>query len=185
MAENHKVLDAALRQMAGGMSGHVVHARSELLNILADLEAGLDFVDEDIQFISPDQVLVRLQQIDTHLQKMLSQMSGRLTSGELPRVVLRGLPNAGKSQLFNSLIASQKAIVSPVAGTTRDYLAAICEIEGLRFELIDTAGIEDATDIHGDAENRISQSAQDKSAEQHRAATCTLLCCDLAQPLNE
>jgi len=136
-------LDAALQQLAGGLAGPISEVRDQLLDVLAHLEANLDFAEE------PDvDVLARTALADqlAHFSERMASLAARLQSRERPegnpRVVLVGPPNAGKSHLFNALLGQTRALVSPQAGTTRDYLSALCECEGLTVELIDTAGIE-------------------------------------------
>lgn len=141
-ADDHRELSIALNQLAGGLSGRLLQLRTELLELLADLEAGLDFVDEDIEFVSREQVMERLQSGISILQQLEEQADGRMLSDGQLRVVLAGLPNAGKSTLFNALTASDDAIVSSVAGTTRDYLSAPIRCGELAVELVDTAGVD-------------------------------------------
>lgn len=141
-ADDHEELATALNQLAGGLSGTLFQLRTELLELLADLEAGLDFVDEDIEFVSREQVMQRLEKGIGVLEQLEEQADGRMLSDGQLRVVLAGLPNAGKSTLFNALSASEDAIVSPVAGTTRDYLSAKVRCGELAVELVDTAGVD-------------------------------------------
>lgn len=146
-APSHEQLQTALDQLAGGISNRIGSIREELLLHLADLEAGLDFVEEDIDFVQRPVFLERLNTADQFLSGLIQQSSERMQSTGSYRVVLAGLPNAGKSTLFNALIDAETAIVSPIAGTTRDYLVAeVSEANGLRYELIDTAGWETARD---------------------------------------
>lgn len=141
-ADDHEELTAALNQLAGGLSGRLLQLRSDLLELLADLEAGLDFVEEDIEFVSREEVMQRLQNGIDVVQSLEQQADDRmLTVGHL-RVVLAGLPNAGKSTLFNALTDSDDAIVSSIAGTTRDYLSARVACGELTIELVDTAGMD-------------------------------------------
>lgn len=140
-AQTDQELQVALRQLAGGLSGPLRTLREELLNLVADVEAGLDFAEEDHPFLSPDELLRRLAELRRQLEQVHQQVASRRAATELPRVVLAGPPNAGKSTLFNALCNANRAIVSPIAGTTRDYLSAICHHQGMSFELIDTAGV--------------------------------------------
>ncbi len=137
-ARDDSSFQAALAQLAGGFSAPLETLRSELLDLLADLEAGLDFVDEDIEFVSNAKVQERLAQAEAQVAALLQRLALRDAQQRMPRVVLLGSPNAGKSQLFNALIGSASAIVSPIAGTTRDYLRGPCDCDGLLVELIDT-----------------------------------------------
>ena len=135
-------LTAALRQLAGGVSGRIARLRDGLMDLLADLEAGLDFVDEDIQFISRDEVVRRISAAEVEVDELLAQCESRMQSTGRVRVVLAGLPNAGKSTLFNALVGREAALISRTAGTTRDYLRGTVDWQGLAVELIDTAGWE-------------------------------------------
>lgn len=132
-------LQAALAQLAGGITRPLEALREDLLNLLADLEAALDFADEDIQFIGQPETLARISAALEQLDVLQRQLDDRTVSGRPVRVVLVGLPNAGKSSLFNAL-AGGNAIVSPVPGTTRDYLTKQFDLNGVNVELIDTAG---------------------------------------------
>ena len=152
-AADHEQLQTALTQLAGGLSRRIAEVRESLLLDLADLEAGLDFVEEDIEFVHREQMLGRIASALELAKHLLEQNDDRMVSGNRPRVVLAGLPNAGKSTLFNRLVGEQRAIVSNQAGTTRDYLSAELNWRGLAFELIDTAGADsDATGIAAQAE---------------------------------
>ena len=137
--------------------------------MLGDLEAGLDFVEEDIEFITKNEITHRLDAALVLLKELTDVSASRLPAGYRRRVVLAGLPNAGKSTLFNRLIGQQKAIVSPIAGTTRDYLTAILRLGSMEVELIDTAGWEDADDL-------IMKRAQELRAEQVSASDLVVWC---------
>ncbi len=135
----------ALEQLAGGISGKFSHLRQQLLELLADLEAGLDFVDEDIEFVSRTDVEYRLRSARDELLLVQQQSQNRMQAVGHARVALAGLPNAGKSTLFNALIGEQAALVSAEAGTTRDYLSHVIRWKNTAWELIDTAGWEETT----------------------------------------
>ena len=141
-ADDHRELELALKQLSGGLSGRIADVRSDLLNLLADLEAGLDFVDEDIEFVSREDVMARLSAARDTVAALLDQAEARMQSTGRRLVVLAGLPNAGKSTLFNALVGREAALVSEVRGTTRDYLTAELDWNGTAIELVDTAGWE-------------------------------------------
>lgn len=143
-AQSTKQLRQAIDQRAGGISRPVANLRSDLLNLLADLEAGLDFVDEDISFISKEQLERRLGENLAEIDTLTARLGQRLLEANLPRIVLVGPPNAGKSTLLNALAEDSKAIVSPVAGTTRDVVSARVPLGDRLVEVVDTAGWEDS-----------------------------------------
>ena len=170
-AENENQFDVALQQMAGGLAGPLGGLRDQLLSTLAEVEAGLDFVEEDIQFISQEQMLTQLGGCKKSLDKVIQQISGRDINGDRPKVVLTGLPNSGKSSLFNCLTDTDQAIVTDIAGTTTDYISAVATLDQISIELIDTAGFETAT-------GEISASAQRHRDQQQAAADLRVLCID-------
>jgi tRNA modification GTPase len=162
-------LRTALEQLAGGISHELTALRSDLLNLLADLEAGLDFVEEHLEFVTRAELHARLAAARVTVERLQAQAAGRMHSGDRPRVVLAGLPNAGKSTLFNALLGRSQALVSPIAGTTRDYLTAAVTWNGQTLDLIDTAGFDDfATGIDG--------TAQELRHDQWRRADLTVWC---------
>jgi tRNA modification GTPase len=168
-AADHEELQVALGQLGGRITGRLQQLREDLIGLLGDLEAGLDFVDEDIEFVSRAEVLERLERAVGLIRTLLDDSAGRVLSGYERRVVLAGLPNAGKSTLFNVLIGREQAIVSPIAGTTRDYLSARIFLDTVPVELIDTAGWEET-------EGLIGSQAQRFREEQIRAADLVVWC---------
>ncbi len=168
-AHHDAELQTALEQLAGGISGLLAQLRGDLIDLLADLEAGLDFVEEDIEFVPREELSTRVTEARRFVDSLISQSDSRMTSAALPKVVLAGLPNAGKSTLFNRLAGKPLALVSSQEGTTRDYLRAELNWDGVRFELIDTAGWEEVT-------AGIAALAQSQRAEQFQRADLILWC---------
>jgi tRNA modification GTPase len=171
-------LDAALDQLAGGLSRPLHQLREELLDVLAELEAGLDFVEEDIEFISRDALRGRLESAQEIVAVTLAQLSARDVRTEVPRVAITGPPNAGKSSLFNVLVerfgcgGAAQSIVSPQPGATRDYVGARLNLHGVACEIIDTAGID------GSQQDGIHGAAQLSTAQQQQLADLELRCVD-------
>ncbi|HEX5272954.1 MAG TPA: GTPase, partial [Gemmataceae bacterium] len=161
-------LKEALAQLAGGVARPLQELRREMVDLLADVEAGLDFADEDVHFVTPEDQLGRLGKGLAMLTLLGKQMEQRSLGGRPFRAVLAGRPNAGKSSLFNALTGAG-ALVSPEPGTTRDYLVRRIDIEGITVELVDTAGRHEAT---GDIEGQ----AQSLGREQVGAADLVVLC---------
>jgi tRNA modification GTPase len=167
-AGNRDELRQALAQLAGGVSRPLQDLRDDLLNLLADVEAGLDFADEDIQFVARDQLLHRLARGLAQFTLLQKQLDQRALSDRPFRVVLVGRPNAGKSSLFNALTGAA-ALVSPEPGTTRDYLVGRVTWDGTRIDLIDTAGWKPTN-------GSIEEQAQLLSHDQADQADLLLLC---------
>jgi tRNA modification GTPase len=184
-AQGEGQLQTALAQLAGGVSTPMTRLRERLLDLLAHLEAGLDFVEEDIEFISADELESQLAAAEDAVRHIVARMESRGETSAGPRVVLVGWPNAGKSSLFNALAGDARAIVSDHPGTTRDYLLARIQIDGLDCELVDTAGVEPpATNHQPPTTNSIAGTAQEMTREQHGRAQLRLLCLDSTRPLN-
>ena len=145
-ANNQRELDAARKLGAGELTRRLRPLMDQLTQALALVEAGIDFSEEDIRFISADQVRGNASEAAGVLQSILSA-SGRFERlSHEPLVVLCGKPNAGKSTLLNALAGKQRAIVSPVAGTTRDLLSAEVELPHGLVKIVDTAGLENTSD---------------------------------------
>lgn len=170
-------LQRALQQLAGGISGLIAEVHSNLLDLLADLEAGLDFVDEDIEFVSAEEVARRLTAARSTVEQLRRQATDRMTSHGAVRIVIAGLPNAGKSTLFNALAGEEAALVSEQVGTTRDYLRAELEWDGLSVELIDTAGREQRGDVPtSSADSRLAALSQQLREDQIQRADLVVWC---------
>jgi tRNA modification GTPase len=172
-------LDAALKQLAGGLAAPLRRLRDDLLELLAHLEAGFDFADEDLPFITADELLSQLRAASLQVDEMVKKLAFRGESAARVRVALVGPPNAGKSSLFNALSGRPGAIVSDIAGTTRDYLTAELDLDGVKCELIDTAGIDDDTTC-GPAAG-IESAAQLVTQEQSRTAHVRVVCVEAAR----
>jgi tRNA modification GTPase len=171
-------LQHALTQLAGGVATPLTQLRQELLDLLADVEAALDFADEDLQFVSSSDLLARLTNGLGQLTNLQRQMERRTLAGGAYRVVLAGRPNAGKSSLFNALTGSFAALVNSTAGTTRDYVSRTCMLDDSQVELVDTAGWFEAAEV-------INRQAQELAQEQRRQANLILLCLEAGRTPRE
>lgn len=176
-ARDQEHLATALAQLAGGLAAPLARLRGELLDVLAQLEAGLDFVEEDIEFISAAQLDESLSAAEDEVNGLLAQMQERTEATDTIRAVLIGPPNVGKSSLFNAL-GGQRALVSDQAGTTRDYLTTRLELDGIVCELVDTAGLETG------GSSGLERAAQLTSQRQQARAEIEIVCLDSTRPLN-
>jgi tRNA modification GTPase len=141
-ANSERELDAARRLGAGELARRLQPTMDSLTQTLALVEAGIDFSEEEIRFVSAGQVRQSAAEIVGDLEELLAA-SGRFERlTHEPVVVLCGRPNAGKSTLLNALAGRQRAVVSPMAGTTRDLLSAQAKLRRGMVTLVDTAGLE-------------------------------------------
>lgn len=169
-------LKLALTQLAGGVGRPMQELRDDLLNLLADVEAGLDFADEDLQFVGQDDLLKRLGKGLAQVTNVGKQLQQRAVSEHVFRVALAGKPNVGKSSLFNAL-AGATALVSPLPGTTRDYLVKRLQLDAVVIELIDTPGWQTGSDT-------IEEQAQTLAHQQSERADLVLLCLRAGEALD-
>ncbi|MBR9975411.1 MAG: tRNA uridine-5-carboxymethylaminomethyl(34) synthesis GTPase MnmE [Bacteroidetes bacterium] len=146
-ARSEEAHRASLRQLEGALSVHVRELRDRLLHAASMIELGLDFVEEDVRFLTPEELSGLLSETRTAMLRALdSYGTGRLVR-EGVRVALLGRPNAGKSSLLNAMLGSDRAIVTDVPGTTRDFIEEGLLIRGELFRFIDTAGLRETDDI--------------------------------------
>lgn len=143
-ARNAAELRAAARALAGRRSRRIQELHDDLVELRALVEAAIDFAQEDIELLGEDELLARVERAMASVNDELRNADSGALPPEGARVALCGLPNVGKSSLFNALLARDRAIVTPLPGTTRDAVAEPLTIQGLPFRLYDTAGIASA-----------------------------------------
>lgn len=178
-ADDRQGLGAALDQLSGGVARELGAVRAELLELLADVEAGLDFVEEDIQFIDDEELSLRLQVVASNTAAIAARMRDRGRTADAPAVVLYGRPNAGKSRLLNALSGLASAIVSDAVGTTRDPVEVRLHSEHQSLRLIDTAGTESAAESAADgAADGVVYQAQRLGKISAESADVRLWCVD-------
>ncbi|MEQ8846123.1 GTPase [Botrimarina sp.] len=177
-ADDQAELRGALTRLAGGLSTPLDRLRADLLGLLADLEAGLDFVEEeDVRFIEPDELRRRLGDALALVGDTIEQLDLRGTAQRLPVAVIAGPPNVGKSSLFNALVerfaigARPTALVADQPGVTRDAVSAVVRLGGQSVELLDTAG-----DDHQPSIDAIDSAARAGLADTLAKADVVLRC---------
>ena len=176
-AKSDAALKIAQRHLRGELGQQVDRLRGHLLGILAHLEAGIDFVEEEIAFIGRDEVIASLQRALDEIHAMLSTAERGRVLREGARVVIMGRPNVGKSSLLNILLREDRAIVSNVPGTTRDVIEETVVWDGLMITLVDTAGLRETSD-------RVEQEGMRRTRAARDHADLVLHVCD-ATEVNE
>lgn len=143
-AASHQI---AMQQMRGGFSNQLKKLREDLIHFASLIELELDFSEEDVEFANRDQLKDLIVQIATVIRRLVQSFEqGNVLKNGVP-VVIAGKPNVGKSTLLNALLNEERAIVSDIAGTTRDTIEDEINIHGVTFRFIDTAGIRETVDV--------------------------------------
>nr|WP_222166670.1 tRNA uridine-5-carboxymethylaminomethyl(34) synthesis GTPase MnmE [Edaphocola aurantiacus] len=146
-AENKASHQVALSQMRGGISTELQGLRDKLIQFTALIELELDFSDEDVEFADRTAFKQLIADIQRHTGQLIDSFAyGNAIKNGVP-VAIIGKPNAGKSSLLNALLKEERAIVSNIAGTTRDTIEEVMNIEGIPFRFIDTAGLRETEDV--------------------------------------
>jgi tRNA modification GTPase len=146
-SDNEASHQIAMQQMRGGFSNEIMQLRQELLNFASLIELELDFAEEDVAFADRTQFRNLLNRIEFVLKRLIDSFAvGNVIKNGIP-IAIVGEPNVGKSTLLNALLNEERAIVSEIAGTTRDTIEDELVIGGIGFRFIDTAGIRDTEDV--------------------------------------
>ena len=156
-------LNIAQRQLRGDLAHEIEQARASLLTVLAHVEAGIDFVDEDISFLQQDEFV----RIVSHARVVVQKLEATARDGRILKegahVVILGRPNVGKSSLLNRLLKEERAIVTAIPGTTRDVIEESIDIDGVMIHLADTAGMRETDDVVEREGIRRARAAQDEA----------------------
>jgi tRNA modification GTPase len=138
---------SSLKQLEGSLSSYISSVRQEIIDATSLIELELDFSEEDLEFVSKDEFKKKINLLIEKLKDIISSyISGKIIRDGI-NLVITGRTNSGKSSLFNELLKSDRAIVSEISGTTRDYLQENIIINGILFNLIDTAGIRESQNL--------------------------------------
>ncbi|WP_443947095.1 tRNA uridine-5-carboxymethylaminomethyl(34) synthesis GTPase MnmE [Pedobacter sp. AW1-32] len=179
IASNSKAShDVAMQQMRGGFANELKGLRDQLIHFASMIELELDFAEEDVEFANREQLKTLVSKINYVLQRLISSFElGNVIKNGVP-IVIAGKPNVGKSTLLNALLNEERAIVSDIAGTTRDTIEDELAIGGVVFRFIDTAGIRDTADI-------IEALGVERTLEKMKQAKLIIYMADTLQEISE
>jgi len=169
---------AAADQLHGTLTARIAAIDAELFDLLARVEASLDFPDEGYHFAEPATIADTLGGIIGNIDALLADAGRGRMLREGATVVIAGRPNVGKSSLFNALLGSDRAIVTDVPGTTRDLVAERVDIEGLALTLVDTAGLRPTIDP-------VEREGVARSSQAHAASSLVLVVLDQSEALTD
>ena len=176
-SESESAHQVAMHQMRGGFSNELKELREELINFTALIELELDFSEEDVEFADRERFNLLLEKIKTTLQNLIDSFEiGNVLKNGVP-VAIVGQPNVGKSTLLNTLLKEDRAIVSEIAGTTRDTIEDVMILGGIQFRFIDTAGLRET-------EDNIEKIGIEKTLKKALSAKIIVYLIDASQELN-
>ncbi|HEX8983931.1 MAG TPA: tRNA uridine-5-carboxymethylaminomethyl(34) synthesis GTPase MnmE [Bryobacteraceae bacterium] len=167
----------AAGQAAGSVSRRIAPLKSQLVDLISLLEAGIDFAEDDIPVAAPAQILARLEPVASGVARLIASFGYGKLVHEGVRLAIVGRPNVGKSSLFNRLLEQERAIVTEIPGTTRDLISETASLDGIPVKLFDTAGIRAGQDL-------VETLGIERSFEAMADADLTLVVVDLSAPLD-
>jgi tRNA modification GTPase len=176
-SKNALAMESATAQLEGALSKRVRQFQEELTDTAAILEAWVDFPEEGLEFASLSEIIGTLEETTQRMRDLLATFHEGKTLHQGLSLCLLGSPNVGKSSLMNALLGKDRAIVTPIPGTTRDLLEEELRLGRLHFRLIDTAGIRDT-------EDQIEQEGIRRSKDAMEKADLILLLLDASRPLS-
>lgn len=177
-AKTERGVDLALSQLQGNLSAMVKNLRADLLELIAFIQADIDYPDDDIERLTAKQFKERVSALQGQVEAVLQNgQKGKMIRDGL-RVVIAGKPNVGKSSLLNALLGQERAIVTDIPGTTRDVIEEYINLNGIPLKIVDTAGIRETDNI-------VEQIGVDKAQQFVRSADLVLYVIDGVQGLTE
>lgn len=166
----------AAQQVSGSVSRRLAPLKAQLVELISLLEAGIDFAEDDVSVAPNAEILRRLDPIEREVERLIDSFAyGRLVHDGLTLAIV-GRPNVGKSSLFNRLLGQDRAIVTPIPGTTRDTVSETAAIDGIPIRFVDTAGVRQSDDV-------VESLGIERSLQAIADADLTLVVLDLSVPL--
>ena len=177
-AKSSREAQESANQLAGYLSNKIEIIREKVMSIMVDIEANIDYPEYDIEEVSNEKAVKELSQIEEELIKLSKTFENGKIIKEGIKIAIIGSPNAGKSSLLNAILKEDRAIVTDIAGTTRDIIEEQISLEGIPFRIIDTAGIRNA-------ENQIEKIGIEKSKKVAENSDVILAVFDNSKELND
>jgi tRNA modification GTPase len=168
----------AAQQAGGSVSRRIAPLKEQLLELIALLEAGIDFAEDDVSVAPPAEILRRLAPVLAGIRQLAESFQYGAMVREGVTLALVGRPNVGKSSLFNKLLEQERSIVTEIPGTTRDLVSETASIAGIPVKLYDTAGIRESVEL-------VESLGIERSYQAMADSDLTLVVLDIAQPLDE
>ena len=177
-AKTDKELKASMNQLEGNLSKSIKGIKKQILDLLVDIEASIDYPEYDIEEVTEDRAKKGLEKIEESINKLYKTFEDGKIIKEGIKVAIIGRPNSGKSSLLNAILNEDRAIVTEIEGTTRDTIEEFVSIKGIPFKIIDTAGIRDA-------DNEVEIIGINKSKKVAEDSDLIIAMFDNSKPLNK
>lgn len=177
-ARSEKGWKTAFSQLDGRLSQRLSHIESELIAVIADMEASIDFPEEEIEIARDDEVIAKLGALKTSIEEMIATYDVGRIYREGISVAIIGRPNVGKSSLMNALLERERVIVTPHPGTTRDTVEETLQVDGISIKIIDTAGLRQTEDM-------AEKMGVERSVQAAKESDVALFIFDGSEPLTQ
>lgn len=177
-AKSQKQVEASVKQLDGFLSNEIKNIRKEVIDLMVDIEASIDYPEYDVEEVTYSKAINILEDVENKLEKLSNSFeNGKIIKDGIKMAII-GRPNAGKSSLLNEFLKEERAIVTDIEGTTRDTIEEQIIISGIPFKIIDTAGIRES-------EDKIEKIGIEKSKKAANDSDIILAIFDISKPLNK